>query len=106
VIVDLEENSAFALIWRKGSALTQTIRVGLSYPSGSIFSPESQLLLCYDGQVHGDCTIQNLDITFDARGGESGAAGLLFGRYRNFILLFIKEFISYTCGKIRFFKLF
>ena len=61
------------------------------YPNEYMFSPESRLLLCYDGQESTDCSIQNLDIIFDARGGSHAAPGVIFGKDRIFkFLSFIK----------------
>jgi len=89
VIVDLKWNLASGLIWKKGLRPTYTMPLGpisgQDFPSGSIFNSESELLLCYDGkQQSTNCAIQYLDIIFDARGGRSGAYGVLYGNHRNF----------------------
>jgi len=63
----------------------------LNYPSESIFNSGSKLLLCHDDQQqNGDCIVQNIDIIFDARGGKSGALGVLYGKHCSFIFLFNK----------------
>ena len=56
-----------------------------------MFNSGSKLLLCNDGQKSTDCTIQYLDIIFDARGGDSGAFGVLYGKHRSLIFLFHKN---------------
>ena len=93
MIVDLEKNTASALIWPIGPAPFYTpplAPIALNFPSGSIFNSESELLLCYDGQQHSTkCEIQNLDIIFDARGGDSAALGVLYGKHRSFFIFFL-----------------
>jgi len=82
--VDLEENTASALIWKTGFEPVNTIPIPLAFPSGSIFNLDSEMRLCYDGQIHTKCTIQYLDIIFDERGGSDGALGLLYGIHRKY----------------------
>ena len=94
MIVDLEENSASALIHPQGLSpefTSSNIPMKLNFPSGSIFNSESELFLCYNGQESNDCWIRYLDIIFDARGGEFGALGVLYGKHRIFIFLFYKK---------------
>ena len=94
--VDLEANSATALIWKKEFTLQNVPQfpdmppIELNFPSGSIFNSESELLLCYDGQQGTHCAIKHLDVIFDDRGAIYGARSVLYGIHRSFIFYFIK----------------
>jgi len=93
VVLDLEKNTASAVIWPKGSnpEYTQIFKpVALNFPGGSIFNSDSKLFLCYDGQQSTQCAIEYLEIIFDARGGDAGALGILYGKQRCFISVLIK----------------
>ena len=59
----------------------------MNFPRGSIFNSESVSLIC----PNGDCTIQNLDIVFDARGADYDPPGLFQGIHSSFIFLAYKN---------------
>jgi len=87
VVIDLEKNEASAVIYPQ-QAPPVARKISLNYPSESVFSPDSQLLVCYDGnQLHGDCDVRHLEVIFDARGGDYDPRDLIFGIHRNFLFL-------------------